>query len=129
MGSEGPLPADSDGRLIGRGHDLAVIRGFDDDGRRSGRALLLSGEAGVGKTVLLDAAAAHARSTGMRVLRAVGVEFESTVGSAGLHPLLDGLAQLPDPHRKALSVAHAAAPPERITGFNDPAYPALSAAA
>jgi chromosomal replication initiation ATPase DnaA len=34
----------------------------------SGAALLLSGEAGVGKTVLLDAAEAHAQAVGSRVI-------------------------------------------------------------
>ncbi|MFI0977723.1 AAA family ATPase [Streptomyces sp. NPDC021093] len=125
VGSEGPLPADSDGQLIGRGHDLARIRGFVDDAGDSGGALLLSGEAGVGKTVLLDAAAAHAHGAGMRVVRAVGVEFESTVGFAGLHqllhPILDGLAQLSDPYHEALSVAlglDGGAPPAQLLVSN-----------
>ena len=42
-----------------------------------GRALLLRGEAGVGKSVLLDAAAAHATALGHRVVRAAGVEAET----------------------------------------------------
>jgi hypothetical protein len=45
----------------------------------SGGALLLSDEAGVGKTVLLDVAAAHAETAGSRVVRAAGAEFESAV--------------------------------------------------
>ncbi|MFK0112664.1 ATP-binding protein [Streptomyces sp. NPDC091217] len=101
--------AQSAGRLIGREYDLELIRGFVDEARGSGSALLLSGDAGVGKTVLLDAAAAHARGTGMRVVRAAGVEFESTIGFAGLHqvlhPLLGGLDRLADPYRGALTVA------------------------
>lgn len=75
----------------------------------SGGALLLSGDAGVGKTVLLDAAAGQAHGAGARVVRAAGVEFESSISFAGLHqvlqPLLAGLDRLTDPYRTALSVA------------------------
>ncbi|WP_327136570.1 ATP-binding protein [Streptomyces sp. NBC_01340] len=53
-----------------------------------GRALLLRGEAGVGKSVLLDAAAAHATALGHRVVRAAGVEAETQLPFAGLHQLL-----------------------------------------
>ncbi|QDQ15191.1 helix-turn-helix transcriptional regulator [Streptomyces spectabilis] len=127
MGSEGPLPLPSDpaGHLIGRGQDLDLMRGFVDDVRNSGGALLLTGDAGVGKTALLDAAAAHAHGTGMRTLRTSGVEFESTVGFAGLHqvlrPLLAGLEQLTDAYRRALSIAlglDAGAPPGQLLVSN-----------
>nr|WSY48996.1 AAA family ATPase [Streptomyces sp. NBC_00886] len=95
--------------LIGRDPDLGVIRGFVDEAMISGGALLLSGDAGVGKTVLLDTAADRAHATGAHVVRAAGVEFESTISFAGLHqvlqPLLSGLDQLSDPYRTALSVA------------------------
>jgi tRNA A37 threonylcarbamoyladenosine biosynthesis protein TsaE len=52
------------GSLIGRADDLGYIAAFADRAAVSGDALLLSGEAGVGKTVLLDAAAAHAEAAG-----------------------------------------------------------------
>ena len=48
------------GSLIERDDDLEYITAFVDQAAGSGGALLLSGKAGVGKTVLLDAAAAHA---------------------------------------------------------------------
>ena len=96
-------------QLIGRDHDLGLVRGFVDEAMVSGGALLLSGDAGVGKTVLLDAAAGQAHGAGARVVRAAGVEFESTISFAGLHqvlqPLLAGLDRLTDPYRTALSVA------------------------
>jgi MoxR-like ATPase len=57
------------GPLIGRADDLEYLTAFVDQAAVSGGALLLSGEAGVGKTVLLDAAAAHAQAAGSRVLR------------------------------------------------------------
>ncbi|MER5528542.1 AAA family ATPase [Streptomyces sp. NPDC002677] len=50
--------------------------------------LLLSGAPGVGKTVLLDAAAARAADGGMRVLRASAVEFEAEMNFSALHQML-----------------------------------------
>ena len=70
-------------------------------------ALVLRGEAGIGKTALLDYAAE--RVEGCRVLRAVGVESEMELPFAALHqlcaPLLDGLERLPPPQRDALETA------------------------
>ena len=109
MGGGGRSPAGPAGRLIGRDHDLALLRRFVDEVVNCGGALLLSGDAGVGKTALLDAAAAQAHSMGVNVVRAAGVEFESEVGFAGLHqvlrPLLAGLEQVAAPYRGALNVA------------------------
>jgi type II secretory pathway predicted ATPase ExeA len=86
--SGGARIGEAPGSLIGRADDLEYIAAFADRAAVSGGALLLSGEAGVGKTVLLDAAAAHAEDAGRRVLRAAGAEFEGTVSFAGLHQLL-----------------------------------------
>jgi len=72
------------GSLIGRDNDLEYITAFVDQATVSGGALLLSGEAGVGKTVLLDAAAAHAETAGSRVLRAAGAEFRVRSASLAL---------------------------------------------
>ena len=70
-------------------------------------ALVLRGEAGIGKTALLDYAAERAEDC--RVLRAVGVESEMELPFAALHqlcaPLLDGLERLPPPQRDALGTA------------------------
>ena len=97
------------GSLFGRDDDLASITAFADRAAVSGGALLLSGEAGVGKTVLLDAAAAHAEAAGSRVLRAAGAEFEREVSFACLnqllHPLLDRANGLSPAYRRALEVA------------------------
>jgi DNA replication protein DnaC len=84
----GDLMSKAPGSLIGRDDDLEYITAFVDQAAGSGSALLLSGEAGVGKTVLLDAAAAHAETAGSRVLRAAGAEFEGAVSFAGLNQLL-----------------------------------------
>lgn len=109
MNGDGSSPAGPAEPLVGRDRDLGLVRGFVEEAMVSGGALLLSGDAGVGKTVLLDAAAGQARGTGARVVRAAGVEFESTMSFAGLHqvlqPLLGGLDRMPDPYRTALNVA------------------------
>ena len=63
--------------LFGRGRELTLIAAFLDRARGAGEALLLTGEAGTGKTALLDAAAEMAAATGTRVLRASGAEFEA----------------------------------------------------
>src|SRR6266568_969550 len=71
------------------------------DGRSS--ALVIRGEAGVGKTALLDYAAAAA---GMRVLRGTGIESEAELPFAALQlllrPGLDRLGLLPPPQAGAL---------------------------
>jgi DNA-binding CsgD family transcriptional regulator len=71
------------------------------------RSLVVRGEAGVGKTALLEYIAARAADG--QVLRAVGVESEVELPFAGLHqlcaPLLAGLERLPEPQRDALRMA------------------------
>ena len=68
---------------------------------------MVRGEAGVGKSALLEYAVGAAGD--MRVARAVGVESEMELAFAGLHllcaPLLDRLEGLPVPQRDALGVA------------------------
>jgi len=71
------------------------------------RALVVSGEAGVGKTALLDYLAGNA--SGCRVVRIAGYQSEMELAFAALHqlcaPLLDGLTRLPVPQRDALRIA------------------------
>jgi DNA-binding CsgD family transcriptional regulator len=71
------------------------------------RALVVRGDPGVGKTVLLDYLAGKAR--GCRVARAVGVQTEMELAFAGLHqlcaPMLDRAERLPVPQRDALRTA------------------------
>ncbi|WP_432845782.1 ATP-binding protein [Amycolatopsis sp. CA-161197] len=110
--------------LVGRGVALERIRGFLAATDRGG-ALLLSGAAGVGKTVLLDAVAEAAVASGSRVLRAAGVEFEADVSYSGLNqvlfPLYEAFGELDPPHADALQVAlgfGSGAPPERLVVSN-----------
>ena len=94
--------------LLGRRSESAALDRLLD-GTRAGRSavLVLRGEPGIGKTVLLHYAAG--RATGFRVARAGGIESEMELPFAGLHqlcvPMLDRLERLPDPQRDALRVA------------------------
>src|SRR5215216_671425 len=76
---------------------------------RAGRSavLVLRGEAGIGKTALLDYLSE--RSSGCRIARATGVESEIELAFGGLQqlsaPMLDHLDPLPGPQRDALATA------------------------
>ncbi|MEV0794859.1 AAA family ATPase [Kribbella sp. NPDC050459] len=78
-------------------------------GARSGNSsvLVLRGEAGIGKSALLDYLGRAA--TGCRVLRVAGVESEMELAFAGLHqlcaPFLPKIDDLPAPQRDALGTA------------------------
>jgi len=69
--------------------------------------LVVRGEAGVGKTALLEYVAQ--RAAGCRIVRVAGVESEMELAFAGLHqlcaPMFDGLDGLPGPQQDALRVA------------------------
>jgi len=71
------------------------------------RALVLRGDAGVGKSALLEYVTT--RATGCRIVQALGVESEMELAFAALHqlcaPLLDRLERLPEPQRDALATA------------------------
>ena len=73
----------------------------------SSGVLVLRGDPGIGKTALLDYAAASAGS--MRILQATGIEAETELGFAGLysllHPVADYLVALPDRQAAALRAA------------------------
>jgi tetratricopeptide (TPR) repeat protein len=98
--------ADTD--LRGRRAECDVLNGLLE-GVRGGRSavLVVWGEAGVGKTALLDYAVESAPD--LRSVRAAGVESEMELAFAGLHqlcgPMLDRLGRLPGPQRDALRIA------------------------
>ncbi|MEV5560082.1 LuxR C-terminal-related transcriptional regulator [Nonomuraea wenchangensis] len=96
--------------LYGRVTETNAVTVLLDSARDGeGGALALRGEAGVGKSALLDLAASLAVANGMRVLRADGIEPESDLAFAALHQLLHPatglLDALPGPQRDALSAA------------------------
>ena len=92
--------------IIGREAGLARLRGLVDPVPRASRVLVVTGEAGMGKTVLLADAAGRARSAGLRVLSVTGRESESRLAFAGLHqllrPVLSRAAALPGRQAQAL---------------------------
>jgi DNA-binding CsgD family transcriptional regulator/tetratricopeptide (TPR) repeat protein len=96
--------------LIGRESERRVIEPLIA-GARVGQSgvLVLVGEAGIGKTALLDWTAS--RGAGMLILRATGVEAEREVPFGGLlqllRPLLELIDELPGPQADALGAAFA----------------------
>ena len=106
MPGPGELPAQQPARIIGRDAGLARLRALVDPVPQASQVLLVTGEAGMGKSVLLADAAGRARSAGMRVLSVTGRESESRLAFAGLHqllrPVLAGAAGLPGRQAQAL---------------------------
>src|SRR5215469_13930314 len=85
------------------------------------RALVIRGDPGVGKTVLLEYLAGRALGSGCQVARVTGVQSEMELAFAGLHqlcaPMLGRAHGLPEPQREALQVAFglsAGPPPDRF---------------
>ncbi|MEU9558530.1 LuxR family transcriptional regulator [Streptomyces fumanus] len=105
MGETRPAPLPGARALLGRGAELAAVRRLITG---AGGVLVLHGEAGIGKTALLDQVhtAYDART---RVLRVVNTEAEADLSYAGLQHLTGALAShfgaLPRPQREALLVA------------------------
>ncbi|WP_433243469.1 ATP-binding protein [Actinomadura nitritigenes] len=108
--------------LVGREAEIRRLHGFVDQiALGAGSTLLLSGEAGVGKTALLEQAAAIADDAGVRLLRAVGSQYEADISFAALHqllhPCLAELHRLNALHVRALNVVLAldqGAPPAQL---------------
>ncbi|MET0864584.1 MAG: AAA family ATPase, partial [Nakamurella sp.] len=106
--------------LAGRGRECEVVYGLVDGARsRHSAGLVICGEAGVGKSALLDDAVRYAHD--LRVVRVLGVESEMELPFAALHQLcgqlLDRLQQVPAPQRDALATAfglRAGPPPDRF---------------
>ncbi len=111
-----------DTSLVGRGEELSRLRELVAPPHEESRVLLLLGDPGLGKTVLLAEAARAASSAGMRVLTAAGRESEQDLAFAGLHqllrPVLDRVAGLPARQASALRGAFAISedpvPPDRL---------------
>jgi DNA-binding CsgD family transcriptional regulator len=93
--------------LRGRSTECALLDDVLSAIRRGeSRSLVLRGEAGIGKTALLDYLIASAPD--LTVVRAAGVESEMELAYASLHqlcaPLLDRLDRLPAPQRQAMEI-------------------------
>ncbi|MEA2612150.1 MAG: hypothetical protein QOI52_109 [Chloroflexota bacterium] len=110
--------------IFGRQGELTEIEGFLDaaDGGAS-RVMLLSGQAGIGKTTLWSAGIEAATERGYRVVSARPTEVETGLAFAALGDLLGPFLEipmpdLPEPQREALDAAllrvSAAAPPQPL---------------
>jgi hypothetical protein len=116
----GARPAPEVPTLRGRQDELAMLDGLLDEARagRSG-VLVVLGEAGIGKTALLEHAVESAPD--FALLRAGGVESEMELAFAALHqlcaPVDDFVDRLPAPQRAALEITFgvsAGAAPDRF---------------
>ena len=124
MPGPGELPSQP-APIIGRDAGLVRLRALVDPVPQASQVLVVTGEAGMGKTVLLADTADRARSAGMRVLSVTGRESESKLAFAGLHqllrPVLSGAAGLPGRQAQALTgalglAADPVAPDPLLTG-------------
>jgi len=95
--------------LYGRERELDVLEGLIDHAGEQGGALVIRGEAGIGKSALLLHAARHAKDRELHVLATTGVESEAHLSFAGLHhllqPALAHIDTLPPPQRAAMAAA------------------------
>jgi DNA-binding CsgD family transcriptional regulator len=96
--------------LIGREDELDLVEAFLDAVAQGPCALVLSGEPGIGKTVLWEVGVEDARGRCGQVLTCRGVEAEASLSFAGLSELLGDVldefgSSLAAPRRRALEVA------------------------
>ena len=119
--SAGPRPAPPAGRLYGRQAECRALDGLVTDLRAgTSRVLVLRGEAGAGKSALLDHLARQAAGQGCQVTRMACPRSQAGLPFAGLRrlcaPMLGRAGQLPAPQRDALLAASglAAGPPHRF---------------
>src|SRR6266446_8426509 len=101
--------ADIGAELIEREQESAVLDGLVDRLPDGGGTVVVRGEAGIGKSALLQRVRRRAEAQGIRSLITVGVESEAEFAFAGLHqllrPVIGALAQLPESQRQTLEAA------------------------
>ena len=91
-----------DAGLVGRGEESSRLTGLVTPPFAESQVLLILGDPGIGKTVLLASAAREARAAGMRVLAAAGRESEQDLAFAGL--------QLEIPNAQRIELGHRVLP-------------------
>ena len=95
--------------LLGRDQELGTIDSLLDGIGDGGGSMLIRGEAGLGKSALLDEAEARAAGRGIAVLRTAGAPSETQLAFSGLQkllrPRLEGIDELPARQARALRVA------------------------
>jgi DNA-binding NarL/FixJ family response regulator len=97
-------------QIIGRREELLTLDAFLTDISTGGQALLLEGDAGIGKTALWQEGLRSARERDIQVLRARPSNSEAQIAFAALGDLVapvlgPGLEQLVPPQRRALETA------------------------
>jgi DNA-binding CsgD family transcriptional regulator/tetratricopeptide (TPR) repeat protein len=115
-----PATATAEPRLWGRHSECRRLDTLIENARKgTSGTLVVRGEAGIGKSVLLDYLLSHAG--GCRLVRVAGVESEMELAFAALHqlcgPFLRELGRLPEPQRVALAIAFGledGPPPDRF---------------
>ena len=99
----------TDGLVLGREAEIAALEELVGRLPERGGAVVLLGEAGIGKSALLDVARRSAVERGFGVLRVCGVESEEHLSFSGLHqllrPALGELERLPVRQREAVEAA------------------------
>lgn len=92
--------------LIGRQREIGIVNDLIRDAKSQGGVLVVTGEAGIGKSRLLTVASDRATEHGMTRLTTTGLQSETHLPFAGLHmllhPILAGADELPAPQRAAL---------------------------
>ena len=99
--------------LLGRDADLGTLKAALQGVHAGGLALLLRGEAGIGKSALLEFASEEAGGQGLVVMGTTGVQAEGDLPFACLHqllrPVLGQVGGLPQTQRMAIATAFGAA--------------------
>jgi DNA-binding CsgD family transcriptional regulator len=120
-GTSDPMSSGDPGQgLRGRRWECDTLDRLLVDARTGhSRVLVVRGDAGIGKTALLEYL--HGRAAGYRAARSAGIESEMELAYAGLHqlcaPFLDRFECLPGPQRAALETAfglNEGEPPDRF---------------
>src|SRR5690348_320905 len=105
----GASPVDAGPELIEREQESVVLDALVDRLRDGGGAVVVRGEAGIGKSALLQRVRRRAVAQGARTLVTGGVESEAEFAFAGLHqllrPVIGALVQLTDSQRQTLEAA------------------------
>jgi DNA-binding CsgD family transcriptional regulator len=107
---EGRVAAIVGDEIVGRNRELAVLADFIEAFPSRPLALLIEGEAGIGKTALWRQAVASVSAPSHRILVSRPGESEAKLSLAGIGDLLGGVADeilplIPSPQRRALEVA------------------------
>lgn len=84
--------------FVGRARELAALRGWLEEtrARQAGRIVLVTGEAGIGKSRLVDQLLALAGSLGMRTARGAAFDVEIGIGGDALRRIAADLVDLPE---------------------------------